>query len=268
MNHFWKILGDFAGLCRICGVNVACRWLLAIPFNAKAIFAKGDLQPADIAMGEGPFTVSLRGHRGRFRVAGQRAISGIREMYVRDVYLQHGWLRIRDGDTVIDLGANMGNFTNMALAMGPTVQVFAIEPNEECIRQFTRSVDLNPGHPQRVRLLRAFVGRQGDWQKASVSANPGCVGAPWMTEDELIEQLGIQRIDFLKCDIEGGEFTLLQPGSRLLAMANSFAAELHAFAGDVEGFISQLKASGFEIGPTQRDPDGSATVLARRVTTR
>lgn len=245
-------------------MNVACRWLLAIPFNAKAIFAKGDLQPADIALGEGPFTVTLRSQLGRFRVAGQRAISGIREMYVRDVYLQHGWLRIRDGDTVIDLGANMGNFTNMALSMGPNVRVVAIEPNEQCIQQFNRSVDLNPGHRHRVRLLRAYVGRQGDWQKASVSENPGCAGAPWLTEDELIEQMQIQRVDFLKCDIEGGEFTLLQPGSKLLAMTNAFAAELHAFAGDVDGFIKQLRADGFEIGPVQRAGDGSATVLARR----
>ena len=88
--------------------------------------------------------------------------------------------------------------------------------------------------------------------------------APWITEEVLIERKGFKKVDFIKCDIEGGEFGLLTPSSKLLSMAKSIAIEVHAFAGDVEKFMRDVKSCGFIIGPVQRDPDGSVTFLAKR----
>jgi hypothetical protein len=187
-------------------------------------------------------------------VWGESAVSSIREMYVRNVYLHNRLLQIRDGDVVVDLGANMGNFTNLALAHGSKVRVIAVEPNEELNQIFEQSVGQNPGHRERVQLIRAVLGDCG----------PLSFSAPAKTEAELIEAGCIERIDFLKCDIEGGEFELLKPESRLLAMTRSLAIEIHAFAGDVESFVQMLIEAGFSIRSRSDAPDGSCTVLAAR----
>lgn len=86
-----------------------------------------------------------------------------------------------------------------------------------------------------------------------------------MTEDELIEQAEIDRVDFRKYDIESGKFGLLTPDSKLLGMAQSLAVEIHHFAGDVDGFLRMLEAAGFTLFAVDEAPDGTATALARRL---
>lgn len=83
--------------------------------------------------------------------------------------------------------------------------------------------------------------------------------APWLHEQELLELTG-DRIHFLKCDIEGANLVYSCPG-RLLQVTRKLVCEVHAFAGDVEVFVTGVLHAGFEILFVQRDPDGTATVL-------
>lgn len=184
-------------------------------------------------------------------------------MYVRDVYLRNGLLTIEDGDVVVDLGANMGNFTNLALAHGKNVRVVSVEPGCRLNEAYKKSVALNDGFIERTQLVRAFVGKMGAVQDCMLE-DEQYRGVGWISEDELITSLQLSKIDFLKCDIEGGEFGLLHPGSKLLQMTRKIAIEIHQFAGDVDGFIKMLIAQGFELKSIQREPDGSATVLGIR----
>lgn len=265
MNKINKLLGDFIGLWHVCGLAVALQWVFQVLANSREVVRRGDLQTVDHAMGTGPFAITLNQYGCKFSVCGPQVISGIREMYVRDVYLRNGWLRINDGDIVFDLGANMGNFTNMALSMGPNVRVVAVEPSRWLNSVFTKSVAVNDGHERRVQLFRAFLGKAGKKQLEAIAEESADYSdAPWITEEELIERTGISKIDFLKCDIEGGEFGLLTPSSKLLSITKSLAVEVHAFAGDVGKFVSDIEYSGFEIGPVQHDHDGSVTFLAKR----
>lgn len=258
-----KMFGDMRGLSRICGSWVALRWTASVMRHLGTILRRGDLQPADRAMGSGPFEICMRNHALPFRIQGIGAISGIREMYVRDTYLHDGILTIHDGNCVVDLGANIGNFTNLALAHGQSVRIVAVEPSKTLNASFRESVGLNEGFLERARLVRAFVGQMGALQD-ELQDDPEYADAPWISEAELIKLAAIERIDFLKCDIEGGEFGLLHADSKLLAMTMSLAIEIHQFAGDVEAFMHMLRTCGFAILAIQRDPDGSATVLARR----
>lgn len=264
VKQLTKLLVDFRGLARVCGLGVALRWLGSVLANFPAVVQRGDLQPADAAMGVGPFAVRLPQYGAAFSVAGVGAISGIREMYVRDTYLRNGALRVSDGDTVVDLGANMGNFTNLALACGPNVRVVAVEPSAGLNEAFRASVGLNRGHAERVKLIRAFVGRRSEKIVSAIQSDRNYADAPWISESQLIEIGKLSKIDFLKCDIEGGEFGLLDRNSKLLAMARSLAIEIHAFEGNVDGFIEDLRTCGFSVASIKRDPDGTATVLARR----
>jgi FkbM family methyltransferase len=261
MQKLVKIGKDFYGLVRVCGPLLALRWILCVHFHLSAILKSGNLQPADKAMGIGPFQVNLKQYKCRFKITGPQSLTGIREMYVRDVYLRNGWLKIKPDDIVLDLGANMGNFTNLALAVDPTIRVIAVEPNTYSNSLFTTSVDLNDGHLARTTLIRAILGKPAE----KLEGDEHYEGAECITEEQLLERADISRIDFLKCDIEGGEFGLLTQKSRLLAMTKALACEVHAFAGDVNRFLADIEACGFTIGPTQYSLDGgSVTFLAKR----
>ena len=258
-----KVWGDFVGLGKVCGWPVAFQWLCQLVLRAREIFLERNLQPADRALGPGPWKVRLPRYGCTFMVYGPQAISGIREMYVRDIYLRGGWLQVEPGDVVVDLGANMGNFTNLALASHPDVRVVAVEPSLSLNNVFRQSVGLNPGFLDRVLLVQAFVGSLGPKQ-IELMRDPDYNGAPVLSEEELIAHAKLDKIDFLKCDIEGSEFGLLRGPSRILEMTRKIACEVHAFAGDPEELLEHVRAAGFEIGPLQPAADGSVTFLARR----
>jgi hypothetical protein len=108
MEGIFKILSDGLRLQRICGNAVVARWLAGIVLAMPAVLRRRDLQPADAWVGEGPFRIKLSEYGAEFLVGGPHIMSGIREMYCRDVYLRKGILRVEPGDFVVDLGANMG----------------------------------------------------------------------------------------------------------------------------------------------------------------
>jgi FkbM family methyltransferase len=261
MQKLSRLGKDFIGLVHICGPLIALRWLFYVHFYVVAIMRARNLQAADRAMGAGPFTVTLKPYKCRFKIMGPGCISGIREMYVRDTYLQGGWLDIRADDTVLDLGANMGNFTNLALALEPTVRVIAVEPNISWHDVFVKSVNLNLGHLARTTLIPAVLGELTE----KFNIDPNYIAAERLSEEQLLERVNVPRIDFIKCDIEGGEFALLNRKSKLLVMARALACEVHAAAGSINGFIAEIEAAGFTIGPSQHAAGGgSATFVAKR----
>lgn len=262
MKKIRKLASDFLGLSRVCGTWLALRWLLSVVVNIPSIRDKRNLQPADDALGQGPFRVRHPAAKKPFLVTGPSALSGIREMYARDVYLKSGTLEIKDGDVVVDLGANMGNFTNLALAHGEAVRVFAVEPSQRLNEVFNHSVSLN-GWLDRVVLINAFIGMMGGTQH-HMKEKKEYRQSKVISENEFIKIAAISRVDFLKCDIEGGEFGIFNSDSQLLRMTQKLAIEIHHFAGDVDAMIETFKKVGFEVAAIQRDPDGTATVLARR----
>jgi FkbM family methyltransferase len=266
MNGLSRMLADARGVASVCGFPAALRWAAALLAKAPEVLRSRTLECADRTMGEGPFEVRVRGNRFRVGVPpgeGPAAVfSGIREMYVRDVYLS-GKLEIRDGDLVVDLGANMGNFTNLALSFGPSVRVIAVEPSRKLNRWFAHSVALN-GWGGRAALVNGFIGEISGKIREVVASDPDYRDAPAVAEDDLVSRFGLERIDFLKCDIEGGEFGLIGPGSRLIRMARQVAAEVHGFAGEPKAFLAYLEGAGFSILSVKGDPDGTCTVLARK----
>ena len=138
-----------------------------------------------------------------------------------------------------------------------------MEPSHALLRSMKASLALNDGFAERVRVIQAFLGHASNMQ-LDLTDDPSYAGTSWITEEELLEATSLTRVDFLKCDIEGGEFGLLHRESALLRMTRKLAIEVHAFAGDVQTFIHMLKEVGFTVRHVQRDPDGTATVLARR----
>jgi len=240
-NNARIIATDFSGLWRVCGPGVAFRWLWAIVLNFGRIRRAGNLQTADVALGEGPFRVRLRGSSALVR--GDQVVSGIREIWVRDTYLGD-FLTLADGAKVVDLGANRGIFTALALGYGPNVKVVAVEADPNECERFRQNVAVNEAE-SRVDLINAFAGGTTKYQDGLKSSDRAAT-VPFVTEEQILAHLGGGPVDLVKCDIEGSEFAILANAGPLLAATQQFTAELHPDCGDVPAAIEQLKQMGFD----------------------
>ena len=128
------------------------------------------------------------------------------------------------GGTFFDLGANMGVFSLLAAQrLGPAGEVHAFEPSA---REYTRLVDnlrLN-GLAHRVRAERAALADRagcgylrvaedthsglntlGDGFAYAGVAEAGLETVPVLRLDDYVRAQGVQRLDVIKMDIEGGE---------------------------------------------------------------
>lgn len=189
------IARDSLGLSSVCGPAVALRWLWAVLTHLPACKRAGNLQPADAAVGPGPF--HLKQGRSRAILGGQRILTGVRELWVRNVYLRAP-LAIAPESTVVDLGASCGTFTALALGHGPRVRVVAVEANPADCLNIQAMLRLNAWE-NRATVINAFVGGQTQFQAAMAPA-------PWITPADILRSIPSGRIHLLKCDIEGSEF--------------------------------------------------------------
>jgi len=121
----------------------------------------------------------------------------------------------RAGDVVIDCGAHIGTYVRRALAEG-AARVVAIEPapgNVECLRR---------NFPEQVASGSVVIRAAGVWDKqdkltlyedpqnsaAAGFVQPGqrhqaSVEVPLTTIDQIVEELGLTKVDIIKMDIKG-----------------------------------------------------------------
>lgn len=237
-----KLLSDFRGIARVCGWGAALRWAASVAITLPTVLHRRDLLSADRTMGDGPFKVH---HAiGDAVLVGSHVFSGVREIWVRDVYAKGGFLQIPDDAVVLDLGANMGNFSAMALAANPTARLIAVEPNKRIGEKWAATMRAN-GFTDRAQLCRAFVGEFTDVQLNDVGTNPAYADAPRLTEEEFLARYAIDHIDFLKCDIEGSEYFMIEPGSRILDITDRLAIEIHDTGAGARQFLNALADRGF-----------------------
>jgi FkbM family methyltransferase len=123
---------------------------------------------------------------------------------------------IRTGDTVIDCGANVGVFTRKALRSGAR-KVIAIDPAPEAVECLRRNF------ADEIKDGRVIVVPEGVWNEPGVvdflidsqswgdrvdfSHAPGThtIKVTLTTIDAITSRLGLDRVDFIKIDIEGAE---------------------------------------------------------------
>lgn len=124
---------------------------------------------------------------------------------------------VRRGDVVLDCGAHIGVFTKEALEYGAH-RVIAVEPapeNLECLRRNleieiqagqVRVVEKGVWDKEEVLLLHTVPGfSAGDSFLGVHEGSRGIQKLPLTTIDRLVEELEIERIDFIKMNIEGAE---------------------------------------------------------------
>lgn len=150
------------------------------------------------------------------------------EMTDLDEYEFHDQ-RIEPGDVVIDCGGHVGFYTKLALSRGASL-VIALEPDPENHWLYNRNLEKEIADG-RVRLIKAGVWDQkGELAFHHDVENPGghsffgrsgnemiIENVPVLPVDDLVEELGLDRIDWIKMDIEGAEQRALMGAARTLA---------------------------------------------------
>jgi len=150
MNAISKIAKDTVGIARVCGAAVAAKWVGHIVVNLPTVMESKNLQCADRAMGNGPFNASR--DKSQALLTGSQVFSGLREIWVRDVYLKENFLGVPDGALVVDLGANLGVFSALALAQNSSARVIAVEPSVRLLTSLEKYIAAN-GWSTRVAAI-------------------------------------------------------------------------------------------------------------------
>ena len=142
------------------------------------------------------------------------------EIWVKQLYTPPGY-EIRRGDTVIDVGANIGVFATYAATRAPGVKVYSYEPFPENVSWLRRNLAESrlanvQVHQQAVagssgaRLLRVSLTNWGVHRLAEQGIEGEGLQVSCVRLDEIINTNGVEQCALLKIDCEGGEYEILQ----------------------------------------------------------
>ena len=185
------------------------------------------------------------------------------ENVIREDYFAHG-ITVREGDTVIDIGANFGSFAIVAARkVGPAGRVIAFEPNPDVCERLTRNVAINALGNIAVRN-EAVGGEDGEIvlllqkrssltttfstidQRVSEGTRPITVKATAIAS--ILRTVG-GPVALLKIDCEGAEYDIFDGLDReSMARVRQITMELHAVEGRAEReIVAKLEDFGFAV---------------------
>jgi len=152
---------------------------------------------------------------------------------------------ISTGDTIIDVGANMGETSfSFAKKVGDSGQVVGFEPDQDNYRRLTLNYNLNDF--KNLTILNKGLGNKpGTFVIKENETEPGNAGSKriigsfeasspteWKVEivklDDILEELTLENIHLIKMDIEGYELNALRGAEKTIQKyAPKLFLELH-----------------------------------------
>ncbi len=157
------------------------------------------------------------------------------EVWIDQIYTPTGY-EIKDGDTVIDIGANIGVFAIFAATRAKNTTILAFEPFPENVRILIENVT-NSGL-QNVKVFpKAVAGTSKErilevsdsWIKHSLSrldSTKEGISIRSISFDQVMKK--IEKCDLLKIDCEGSEYEIFYGASReSMAKVKKIVGEFH-----------------------------------------
>lgn len=157
----------------------------------------------------------------------------------------------RPGDTILDVGAGVGTellaFSRM---VGPDGRVIAVEADPtayRCLEKLCRLMQL-----RNVTLVKSAVGDfegvarftqdAGGAITNALATDPlsDAIEVPVTTLDVLVRKLGLDRVNFLKMNIEGAEVPALKGFLESAGMVRNWCISCHDFHGTPECFTFEF----------------------------
>lgn len=246
MNPASRLALELGHLRRVLPPAQFRKYCLALARHAPTIARERTLAPADRSMGG---TVSFRLGGAEIRVpvdemerllAGYDntpTFGGAREMYAGNVYLR-GFRTGLKAEAALDLGSNRGLFLLLAAKLLGARTLIGVEPQAFYTPVVAAIVAANGMTVADYTRYERFIGsRPADG---------------FVTLGEVMHKHGLERLGFVKCDIEGGEFDVLLAADAPLDRIDNLAMELHPEVGDVGLIVAALKHSGFALAVTDQ----------------
>lgn len=181
-------------------------------------------------------------------------------------------LRPKNGDTVVDIGANIGVFSLWAARRGAIVTAYEPHPDTyECLRTNTAGKAVTAvqaavvGTTPRGEIVRLYmhdrystrntlIGREVD----SGEQLGRSIEVPAVSIDDVLGA----GCDLLKIDAEGGEFEICASASRAsLRRARRILVEFHRVAGDPVELMTIMDEAGFDATILGEEDAGSVGLL-------
>ena len=211
-----------------CCVNLIREFRNGLPL-AWAHHRYGTLAPAVFWNGQ---SIHNAGGRGGF-------VDTVVEIFGLCEYTTGGFYTPRDGDVILDIGANIGLFSIWVARQAPRASVLAFEPFVENCDAMRRNL---AGWPHHITLWNAAIGataghgaiidggaRSLDHHLAATGGeSPTGPSVEIITLDQAIRLSGAPRADFVKIDIEGGELDVFEASDvSVLSKIIRLAIEYH-----------------------------------------
>ena len=132
---------------------------------------------------------------------------------------------VDEGDTIFDIGANIGWYSNHLSKKLPSSKILSFEPIPETYAQLKRNTELNQAKNISLHNF-AFSDKK---QKLTFFYSPNVTGASSSvnitenssmveltceatTIDLFAQETKLAKLDFIKCDVEGAEFMVYKGG--------------------------------------------------------
>jgi len=175
--------------------------------------------------------------------------------------------------TIMDLGANIGLASAFFAMKWPGVELALVEPE-------AGNYTVARGQPMlsqfsRPRFFKHAIGHEPGWVHIvsppedrremsfrTVPCDPGMSAVESVTMPDLLENLGWDVVDLLKCDIEGAEDDLFCLNNDWLRRVNAVVCELHEYIRP--GVVKRVQAALDVHGLTWRANYGENALFTRR----
>jgi FkbM family methyltransferase len=169
---------------------------------------------------------------------------------------------VKNGDTIFDIGANIGWYTNHLSKKLPKSQIYSFEPIPETFSQLKNNTIINDSK----NVILNNIALSAKIETLSFYYSPTVTGASSTrnitdnlnmfrlecnanTIDNYMSQNNIEKLDFVKCDVEGAEYFVFQGGKDTFKnhlpivfteMLRKWAKKFDYHPNDIINYLSQF----------------------------
>jgi FkbM family methyltransferase len=166
--------------------------------------------------------------------------------------------RVRPGDIVLDIGANIGTFSVYAAAVCGASRVLSLEPFPDNYRMLCKNVEQN-GLRNVTCVNEAAAGNRGRRTMGLHLVDCGShslvtgsfehtIEVECCTLGDIFERFSLAKIDYLKMDCEGAEYEILENAGSRLQQIRRISMETHTTVDrKAEDLENLLRGRGFEV---------------------
>jgi FkbM family methyltransferase len=182
--------------------------------------------------------------------------------------------RPKQGEVVIDVGASIGaHAVRVARAVGNEGLVITLEPNAEDFKLLKMNLMLNKADNV-IALPMAAYEKNGN-NMLYLSKETGLhsltripssyikkIEVSTITLDSLLTKFDVQRVDWIKLDVEGAELAVLKGASRVLEVAKNLIIEV--WHKNAKGVFDLLNSKGYKVTVLTKNGEENFYIIARK----